>query len=44
MDLEKLSTASILIVDDTAANLQVLAGMLKERGYKAAPFPVVSWR
>ena len=39
MDLEKLSTASILIVDDTAANLQVLAGMLKERGYKVRPVP-----
>ena len=32
-------TASILIVDDTAANLQVLAGMLKERGYKVRPVP-----
>ncbi len=31
--------ASILIVDDTAANLQVLAGMLKERGYKVRPAP-----
>lgn len=29
--------ASILIVDDTPANLQVLAGMLKERGYKVRP-------
>ncbi|MBW3596027.1 MAG: response regulator [Planctomycetes bacterium] len=29
--------ASILVVDDTAANLQVLAGMLKERGYKVRP-------
>ena len=25
---------NILIVDDTPANLQLLAGMLKERGYK----------
>jgi serine phosphatase RsbU (regulator of sigma subunit) len=33
------SAASILIVDDTAANLQVLAGMLKERGYKVRPAP-----
>jgi sigma-B regulation protein RsbU (phosphoserine phosphatase) len=31
--------ASILAVDDTAANLQVLAGMLKERGYKVRPVP-----
>jgi phosphoserine phosphatase RsbU/P len=33
------SGASILIVDDTAANLQVLAGMLKDRGYKVRPAP-----
>src|SRR5687768_13744600 len=32
-------SASILVVDDTAANLQVLAGMLKERGYKVRPVP-----
>ena len=31
--------ASILVVDDTPANLQVLAGMLKERGYKVRPVP-----
>ena len=31
--------ASILVVDDTSANLQVLAGMLKERGYKVRPVP-----
>ena len=31
--------ASILIVDDTPANLQVLAGMLKERHYKVRPVP-----
>jgi sigma-B regulation protein RsbU (phosphoserine phosphatase) len=31
--------ASILVVDDTPANLQVLAGMLKERGYKVRPAP-----
>ena len=30
---------SILVVDDTAANLQVLTGMLKERGYKVRPVP-----
>jgi sigma-B regulation protein RsbU (phosphoserine phosphatase) len=28
-----------LIVDDTPANLQVLAGMLKDRGYKVRPVP-----
>jgi len=32
-------SASILIVDDTSANLQVLAGMLKDRGYKVRPVP-----
>jgi serine phosphatase RsbU (regulator of sigma subunit) len=31
--------ASILVVDDAPANLQVLTGMLKERGYKARPVP-----
>jgi signal transduction histidine kinase len=31
--------ANILIVDDTPANLQVLAGMLRDRGYKARPIP-----
>src|SRR4051794_24583869 len=31
--------ASILAVDDTPANLQVLAGMLKERGYRVRPVP-----
>src|SRR5580698_11113831 len=31
--------ASILVVDDTAANLQVLAGMLKDRVYKVRPVP-----
>jgi len=30
---------SILVVDDTSANLQVLTGMLKERGYKVRPVP-----
>lgn len=32
-------TPSILVVDDTPANLHLLAGMLKERGYKARPVP-----
>ena len=31
--------ASILAVDDTPANLHVLTGMLKERGYKVRPVP-----
>lgn len=29
----------ILMVDDTQANLQLLCGMLKERGYKVRPVP-----
>ena len=32
-------TASILVVDDVSANLQVLTGMLKARGYKVRPAP-----
>ncbi len=31
--------AGILVVDDTPANFQVLAGMLKDRGYKVRPVP-----
>lgn len=31
--------AGILVVDDAPANLQVLTGMLKDRGYKARPVP-----
>jgi sigma-B regulation protein RsbU (phosphoserine phosphatase) len=31
--------ASILVVDDTTANLQVLTGMLKDRGYRVRPVP-----
>lgn len=34
-----LQPAGILVVDDTPANLQVLAGMLKDRGYKVRPVP-----
>ena len=30
---------SILVVDDTPANLSLLCGMLKERGYRARPVP-----
>src|SRR5687768_13076130 len=33
------ASGGILIVDDTPANLQVLTGMLKERGYKVRPVP-----
>lgn len=32
-------TADILVVDDVSANLQVLSGMLKDRGYKVRPVP-----
>jgi sigma-B regulation protein RsbU (phosphoserine phosphatase) len=32
-------SASILVVDDVSANLQVLTGMLKARGYKVRPAP-----
>src|SRR5450755_2466545 len=31
--------ASILVVDDASANLQVLTGMLGDRGYKVRPVP-----
>ena len=31
--------ASILVVDDVSANLQVLTGMLKARGYRVRPVP-----
>lgn len=33
------SAADILIVDDTPANLRLLCGMLRERGYKVRPVP-----
>ena len=44
MKLEKTKsdagqTASILAVDDTPANLQVLSGILKDLGYKVRPVP-----
>lgn len=32
-------TPDILAIDDTPANLQLLAGMLKERGYRVRPVP-----
>jgi two-component system sensor histidine kinase/response regulator len=34
-----LSSPSILVVDDTPANLQLLADMLKRRGYRTRPVP-----
>jgi len=33
------TSSSILVVDDTPANLQMLADMLKRRGYRARPVP-----
>ena len=33
------ASSSILVVDDTPANLQMLADMLKRRGYRARPVP-----
>ncbi len=38
-DLHSESLPSILIVDDTPANLQLLSGMLHEKGYKPRPVP-----
>src|ERR1035437_9138046 len=32
-------TPDIMVVDDTPANLQLLTGMLKERGYRVRPVP-----
>jgi two-component system sensor histidine kinase/response regulator len=34
-----LTSPSILVVDDTPANLQMLADILKRRGYRARPVP-----
>ena len=36
-DKETGQPANILVVDDATANLQVLTGMLKERGYRVRP-------
>src|SRR6185436_5295738 len=36
---ETSSKGNVLIVDDTPANLQLLAGLLRERGYKPRPVP-----
>lgn len=38
-DKPVVRTANILVVDDVSANLQVLTGMLKDRGYRARPVP-----
>ncbi len=35
----KTSAPDVLIVDDTPANLQVLAGMLKDQGFRVRPVP-----
>ena len=39
MEQKGNSAANVLVVDDARANLQVLAGMLKERGLKVRPVP-----
>jgi two-component system sensor histidine kinase/response regulator len=39
MSAETAPKGNILIVDDTPANLQLLAGLLRERGYKPRPVP-----
>lgn len=38
-DSSPVVAPDILVVDDTPANLQLLSGMLKERGYKVRPVP-----
>jgi len=37
--LSREDVPNIIVVDDTPANLQLLTGMLKERGYKVRPVP-----
>ncbi len=39
MNEDQPRPANILVVDDTPANLKLLAGMLKERGYRVRPVP-----
>jgi putative two-component system response regulator len=39
MTSAKKTTASIMIVDDTPANLKLLEGMLREQGYSTRPCP-----
>jgi len=38
-NIDILSNASILVVDDTPANLSILSAMLKEKGYEVRPVP-----
>ena len=38
-DLSRESKADVLVVDDTPANLRLLAGMLRDRGYRVRPVP-----
>jgi putative two-component system response regulator len=38
-NVERLVDASILVVDDTLANLQLLSAILKEQGYRPRPVP-----
>jgi two-component system, sensor histidine kinase and response regulator len=37
--LSREEVPNVIVVDDTPANLQLLTGMLKERGYKVRPVP-----
>jgi len=37
--LSREDVSNVIVVDDTPANLQLLTGMLKERGYKVRPVP-----
>jgi len=37
--LSREDVPNVIVVDDTPANLQLLTGMLKERGYKVRPVP-----
>jgi two-component system sensor histidine kinase/response regulator len=39
MAMDAASKGNVLIVDDTPVNLQLLAGLLRERGYKPRPVP-----
>ena len=38
-EISREDVPNIILVDDTPANLQLLTGMLKERGYKVRPVP-----
>ena len=37
--LKDVTQSSILVVDDTPANLRLLSGMLEEQGYRVRPVP-----